>query len=824
MMVERRNMLLALLLLAGPALQAPAQMYARLVSEQKPKSVIMIGENATTGEIFAAELLRDCIQKMTDARIPIWRDDSLDPLHRDVVVSVGRTRWLAPSVRKEMRFDEALPPDDAMSDAFLVEKAQRHMLLAGRDDLGTARAVCAFLTRVGFVFTPEGEAAVTNAKVTYVPVDRVLRELKRPDAEFRKRFAWLTAALAKAADVKRPVPRTAACPYLVRDGRPAAAVVVGAHALEKELIAAERLREYVRRMSGVELPLFRDDGPPPPAGQLVVSVGRTSYLPADLRKELRIGGNVTSYDAIHDAIAVVKTPGVLHLAGHRDHATIFAVYEFLEGLGCRWYFGNEVGVVVPAGLRDIEVKESRVIRMPDFPTRYIFAWWGGFRDEEDNSAEAEWHLTNRLSEGEARGYSGHNFDQILPAAMYQTHPEYFSMVKGRRLNPAKGENWQMCLTNPGVIKLAAQWAEMRLALEPGNELVTFAPNDGYGQCECPECRKVGNNSDVNLYFAREVGKLIFPEHPHVLICVWAYALNAVVPQKLKADGYDEGRDRVFVAISENSKVTPWRELISGYGKAAHRLGIHKDWHIIGYDAGGMRPVNHRDTFEEFPFYKDCHIVSIGLQAVSHWASNGLDRYIVAKLMWNARADVDALIAEFCRTMFPSCPDDFAAFLRLQEAKGKYERRPYGDYHPENLPERPGEITWQQWVAGGLDILERMRGKIRTVEEKKRWQFYALYMHEQVLEFTIETTPSDSEKVRLFMQMVSFLKGTRDVRFVDANMVIGKGFGGAMRGAGYPGRDLDFSEIPPLPVTEQLITVLYEKDREKFPAAGAPKAQ
>lgn len=816
-------LLLFVALIAWAAASADAQQYGRLVQINKqPVSIIMIGEGASDVEVLAAETFRSYILKMTGVELPLWRDDSLDLVHRNVVVSIGRTRWVSPVEYKELRIGEALPSSDALNGAYLVERHQRFVRLVGQNDEATLMAVYDFLGRLGCRFTPQAEdKAQVPAQLPYLALPGTLRDIRRPDAAQRAQFPWLKAKIA-AATSPRPAPRAGDCPFIVRGGKPASAIVLSAHAGAREAYAGAQLQEYVKRMTGVELPVLRDTDPPPPAGVLVISVGRTLYLPDDLRSELRIGRNIAGVDPAHDLTAIVKTPGVLYLVGHRDQATLYAVYDLLESYGCRWFYANEAGTVIPQGFADLPFKDCRIIRKPDFALRSVYAWWSFFRDEADNASEVWWHQTNRMSEGDPRGMSGHNFDQIVDPKLWAAHPEYFSMVRGKRIKPEGDASWQICQTNPDVIRLSIAYGESRLALEPGNEWVTFSSNDGYSLCECPECLKVGNHADVNVYQANQAARELFVNRPNLYMCITCYAGSSIPPSREKATGYDRNEDRLVVGIWENSRMTPTLQLIEGYGKASHHILLHKCWDPISYRSGGARPTYYKDTLAEYPFFKRHGVTGIGLQAVSNWAANGLDRYLAGKLMWNADADVPALIADFEQKMFPSCPQEFDAWIRHYDEAGRFARRAYLGVAAGPDKEEKDGMPFDQWVAGGLACLEKMRAKVKTPEERNRWLFFALYMHEQALECGIESAKDPDQKVKLYVELVSLLKGSRPVRILDANMVIGKGIGGAMRGAGYPGRDLDFSEIPPLPVTEQLITVLYEKDRAKFTAV--PKAQ
>jgi len=41
-------------------------------------------------------------------------------------------------------------------------------------------------------------------------------------------------------------------------------------------------------------------------------------------------------------------------------------------------------------------------------------------------------------------------------------------------------------------------------------------------------------------------------------------------------------------------------------------------------------------------------------------------------------------------------------------------------------------------------------------------------------------------------------------------------GGPLHGAGYPGRDFKFGEIPALPITDEMVTAFYHRDRADYP--------
>jgi len=145
---------------------------------------------------------------------------------------------------------------------------------------------------------------------------------------------------------------------------------------------------------------------------------------------------------------------------------------------------------------------------------------------------------------------------------------------------------------------------------------------------------------------------------------------------------------------------------------------------------------------------------------SEWAVYGLARYLSAKLMWDASADVEALKQDFCRKMFPNATTEFERFMSLYESYG-------------------GNI--QIFLRQGFSCLDKVRQKLRTAEERKRWEFYALYLHYLTLEqelYGIKYGRNGFQKgtsydlLKLNRQLVSFIRAIEDRGIVESSQRIG----------------------------------------------------
>jgi hypothetical protein len=195
------------------------------------------------------------------------------------------------------------------------------------------------------------------------------------------------AALALAALLPAATPAHAAGArrvVLVRDGAPAATIVVSAHPTCAAQFAACELQWHVEQMTGAILPIVRDEAGAP-EGPLMLCVGDTararqggltqrSFEPQEHairfvpRAILLVGRDADNraevkYD-LSDLAACENWPGFWE-----ERGTLDAVYDFLEKLcGVRWLNPTESGTVLPK-TRTLAVSARDLRRKPAFEFR-----------------------------------------------------------------------------------------------------------------------------------------------------------------------------------------------------------------------------------------------------------------------------------------------------------------------------------------------------------------------------------------------------------------------------------------------------------------------
>lgn len=565
-------------------------------------------------------------------------------------------------------------------------------------------------------------------------------------------------------------------------------IVLPATPAPEETKAAATLQEHIRKITGATLPMHseKESG----ISGNAVYIGKTAALPAELAQKLQFERKILPGDSGNDAYVMGERGGSLFLCGYRPDGTLFAVYDFLERLGCRWYFACEAGIVIPAIPR-ISISIPDTLQVPAFSNRIHYGW--GRQDKENTAMETEWKIANRMNAFDLKGFSGHNFRGIWPKKKY---PELFPEV------PGKETTYQVCISNPKTWETGAQWAFEQMEKKPGNDIITVAPNDGYGHCECENCLKLGNLADRNIFLANKIGERFFPRYPDKMIMIWAYAGGAQVKPTLKADGFDQNQDRVIVNIYEFFTPIPLIELIDAWKNSSHYIEVTSSFYSFHHNYGAVHKPFWRDLDDK---YREIHAhgaLMMRTQCVSDWASSGLARYISARLMWDPEQNVDGILRDFAKKMFPNAANEAYNLALLF----KYSQ---------------GDISYHEFMTHALSLLNRMKDKIKTPEERLRWDFYAAWLTYCHLVDTLgDKITRPAEKVKeIQLKLAARLKRIAHYQALETyrrlnylNIRILEHHAKIPRAEGWK----LLNELPAAPMTHDELAVLVEEARRTWP--------
>ena len=491
----------------------------------------------------------------------------------------------------------------------------------------------------------------------------------------------------------------------VRGERPTVTVVLPGAPGESRRYAAEELVKYVRRMTGVELPVGGAG-----ARRIVISADPSR---ADDGFSIRCRGDE------------------LEISGSETRGALYGVYALLERLGCVFCSADFDKVPVRDSL---SVSENLAVEeTPAFEFRDVIDRAAGspeFCAKIARNSKTWGRLPAKFG-GKAlmpsRRLCGHTFETLIsPKEFFASHPEYFSEVNGRRV----GERSQLCLTNPDVLEIVASRVLDAMRAEPEARVFAVSANDWYNHCTCARCRAIdereGSPSGSYVEFVNAVARRTAKEFPQNYIRASAYMHTRRPPKTLSLER------NVFFTLSP-IECDYFRPLdASRYEENVKAVEEMRDWVSRG---GAFVYTDYTANFSHYPIafpnldsiagsLRFCR--SIGMRGVTglgaHDSSNAfmqeLRSWVFAKLAWNPDRDTWSLVRTFCDAYYgPAADIAFGYLKRLHALPRDTEKEPLklheGFRHP-SVPDAFLDWAYDEWTraetlaAGDPAILGHVR--------------------------------------------------------------------------------------------------------------------
>lgn len=383
---------------------------------------------------------------------------------------------------------------------------------------------------------------------------------------------------------------------IARDGKTQYTIVYADESTELEKKAVQELSHFLGRVTGASLPTMAESAV---AGNVRgIYVGWTKFAAQNRVKTAALGEEEWVIRAAGDHLI---------LTGGRPRGTLYAVYEFLEQqVGCHWLARDTE--IVPSK-PTLEFPKPNIQAKPCIWMRDIYTTYHTMMPTGEMAKRHSDFLTrNKHSVGNHQFYGSpggcHTFFQYVNARdWFETHPEYFSLVDGKRL-PASGGGGpgQLCLTNPDVRRIVVEQLRKFVKQDrekaakagtPPPRIYDISQNDaGAAECQCQNCQAItkreGSESGPMIDFINAVADAIKAEYPDILLQTFAYNRTEPPPKTLKP------RDNVIVRWCDvYSVVDLVRPLnhpynfknygeIQAWGKIAPHLAIWDYWISYGY--------------------------------------------------------------------------------------------------------------------------------------------------------------------------------------------------------------------------------------------------
>lgn len=446
--------------------------------------------------------------------------------------------------------------------------------------------------------------------------------------------------------------RTMALPFAVgirenhelfSEGKSDYSIVVGSEASESERWAAKELQHWLREIGGVELPI-RMDTEPQETKEIVIGYNRHSHalLVKENIREPEMDDESFTYRSIGSSVAIW---------GGKTRGSMYGVFSFLENeLGCRWY--TPAVSVIPK--RDsyrfhyLYHTEAPGIQVRnDFYHEAFDSTWAA--RNKGNGA-----MSVREQPGGVEGYwSVHTFFPLVPPEeYYATHPEYYSLIDGKRIY----ERAQLCLTNPDVLRIVTERILEKIRQNPQYLIYCVSQNDWAGPCQCDNCQAIAKREESEsgpvVWFVNQVAEAVEKEFPEKYIGTLAYQYTRKPCKTLRP------RNNVVIRLCsieccfahdfqncpENKSFV---EDIQKWSAIAPKMYI---WdYVVNFSHYIMPYPNFRVLQPNIQFFRDHNV--IGIMEQGAYQSRGgefaeLRAYVLAKLLWHPNADVQKIIDDF----------------------------------------------------------------------------------------------------------------------------------------------------------------------------------
>ena len=468
--------------------------------------------------------------------------------------------------------------------------------------------------------------------------------------------------------------------FIIRDGKATGKVLIPVNPGADIQLAADELVLHLGKMTGATLEIGSDPGGESPAGAI-----RLALDPQPITTSQR--------DGSEQSFVVDQIGRGLVIEGKSGIAVLYGAYEYLSGLGVRWFLPGEIGMHVPRRA-SVALDGTRKTMKPVFRQRSIWLngnvdWhWDKARLDAEMTDYAYWAIRNRI-EGSARGRNlkfpalsprlrdatNHNIHAVLKwgKASLATTPERYPMVT-RNGEKARSEKGQICFTNAANIADAVAVSVDFLDKNPHMLSASLSLADTGGVCECDACAKANGgvnpaeNCDRLIWgFMNEVARQVGAQRPGKGIAFYSgYGATECPPPGLKAEPNIVG---AIAHIDHNNhdvedKGCPFNVAHLEKFAALKAAGAEMIARDYGVYPTAPQPLVILDCIRT---YRKLGCVGYTCEVMArsdhHWMVN----WAQAQLAWDPSRDPRQLIEEYCRSCYGAAGEDVLAVVDGIEA-------------------------------------------------------------------------------------------------------------------------------------------------------------
>lgn len=514
--------------------------------------------------------------------------------------------------------------------------------------------------------------------------------------------------------------------FIVKDGQSNAEIIIPEKPTRSLKLAATELQTYIEKISGAKLPVsnivnsavpvkiyvgkskytdelkLSDEGLTCGAFKMVSGDNWLAFLGQDkdfkeLPTYIKAKDGHPFYYEEWDALTggkwgniMLAWPGARYspaanISDLDERGSLNAVYEYLRGLGIRWYMTGDLGEVVPTS-KDIALKKIDKTVRPDFEYRDLGTYAPNFASGSRDAIL--WRLRNGLGRNpDLMGLTGLAHGLIEVHTRDKSHPERFALFNGKRAVTEPYGWGTPCLSSEGFITDTVAFCRAFFRIYPNEPIVDIMPGDSLGaMCQCELCRGKGSPergfdgmvSDYVWGFVNRVATELYKTNPDKKVFCEAYGPYTLPPEKI-----DKFSPNVLIRLSQfrmefydpaiHSKMLDLRKaymkkLVPGsrFCIADYYLSSRPERefagipayfpHIIAEDLRSLKGKSLGEFIELTYGEKDMHAPGF----------NHLNVYVTGRYYWDADQDLDALLGEYYEKFYGPAAKEMKAFIEYSE--------------------------------------------------------------------------------------------------------------------------------------------------------------
>jgi Domain of unknown function (DUF4838)/Glycosyl hydrolase family 67 N-terminus len=470
---------------------------------------------------------------------------------------------------------------------------------------------------------------------------------------------------------------------LAENGKTEFCIIGSEHPSATEQLARAELQQYLSLLCGAEFPLGAR------SNRHSIVVCRRDSCPAGIVLPL------AASTLPPEGYCITLSRGDLVLAGADDRGVLYAVYDLLQRLGCRWlapgfdFYGGSHEAVPKSQKLELSLPEP-VIEQPGLKYRKLYVEEGLSHNTANLRQLVEWMPKRRFNtlvvplnyagrgrvlwdnwrkeltpELRRRGIwievGGHGYENFIRADMeggqlFQNHAEWFGMnAKGDRVPNA---HTVFCTANAGARKYFIAHVEDYLSARPEIQIFDFWPPDGARWCQCTNCAALGSPSDRQARLLAEVSAAIKPHRPDLRFETIAYAACVAPPRQV---GLDPAVLIDFCPIGQcfevqmedpaSDKNAEYVRQLKGWLASFHGdLSIYSYYRKYAWHS--LPNLIPHYIQNDLRFYRRAGVHGISSYSEpGDWGTYELNHYVLGALAWNPDAHVDAIVSEFAAARF-----------------------------------------------------------------------------------------------------------------------------------------------------------------------------